>query len=180
MTDDKRARVSYRTYLDDEGNESKFAGPETVAMQFKFTDGGTHLVTLADIGQNCRGIIAFHGLGAKLMDAYAGQKDKDETAEELFLAMLERLKADEWVARGERVGPTIGVLFEAVCRALTNAGKEVNEESIKEKIKGQEGRERALANPAINAAYETIRAERAAAKAQKAQEKAEGATLDEF
>lgn len=183
MAETKRARVSNKMYLDNDGNETKYAGPETVGLQFTFPDGGTHIVTLDEVGPNCQRIIAWHGLGAKLMDSYAGQANKEETAEELFGVMLERLRADEWVKHGERAGPATGVLFEAVVRALEEAGQTVDDDrkaGIREKIKGKEGREGTLANPVIKAAYEKIRAERAAAKAQAAAKAAEGASLADF
>lgn len=177
----ERTQVAKKVYITAAGDESAHATPDAERLEFRFANGETLVVNPNDIGANCRTAALFHGLSQKIGDSYAGAKGDADTAYESAQTILERLINDDWVRQGEGVGARPSLVSEAVIAALEENGETVDDErkkGIVEKLKGKEARDRALANAVINSHYERIKAERAAERAAKAREKAEGKELD--
>lgn len=173
----KRGSQAVKTYVQADGTEGRSATPEAQAVKFNFADGGEPVVISPnDLPRNIQVCAMFHGISQKLGDSYAGSDDPRES----FDAMLERLKAGEWVTTAKAEGPRVSLLVEAISNALRKAGKPVDEARIRERVKDKTGRDRALANPVIAAEYEAIRAARAQEKAAKAAAAAKGAHLEAF
>ncbi len=83
--------------------------------------------------------------------------------------------------RGGGEGERPSMVVDAVAAALVAAGEEVDDDrrkAIHEKVKTKEGRKAALANPAINAQYEAVRAAKAKEKADAAKKSAKAADDD--
>ena len=151
-------------------------------VDIEFTNDHVVTMTLKSLEKDIVTNLALHGLSQKLGDSYAGAESVDEAIERCT-TIAERLQQGEWIKPRESAGPRPSMVVDAVVAALVANGEEVDDTrraAIAEKTKGKEGRERALANPAIRAQYETIRATRAAKRAAKAQGDAEGATLEGF
>ena len=153
---------------------SWFKGADTLELRFMNDD--VIAVKLGDFNQDVVTAAAFHGFSQKLGDTFAGKKDVEEAAE-VTAALFERLQEGVWIAERESAGPRTSVLLEAVMAAFTAAGQEVDEDTMREKIKGLEtdARKALQADPAVSAQYDRIKAERAAAKAAKSAAKAEDA-----
>ena len=160
-------------------NRQKIMNKETDAeagvVKLTFTEGGeVILVKLADLQQDVLKRAALHGLSQKIGDAAAGKKGDE--AYEACMTVVERIQAGDWAKPSEGgEGARPSMVVEAIMRALTAAGKSPDKAKVEEKYAGkdsEEARKVALSNPQVKAAYETIRAERAAEKAKKAVEAA--------
>ncbi len=159
--------------------ESAHAGPSVDELQFRFANGNTHPVGLSDYPQDIQTAFAWNGLAQKLGDGYANS-DSVSDAEEMFLTLHERLIGGEWVKAREGGAVRPSMVVEAVIACLVANGEEVTDErreAIRTKLKTNEARSRALANPAINDEYKRIRDERDKAKLDKVPE---AATLGDF
>ena len=162
----KRKKFCKKVYVNGKGEESRNADIDVDRLEFRFfnPDGSinsdqTIVVKLKSIGKRCAQAAAWHGVAQKLGDSYNKAQTATEAHEETQ-AMLERLVSDEWVKAGERAGPRIGLLVQAVSNALVNMGETVDEErqaAIKKKLSSKEGRQNAMANPAINAEFLKIK-----------------------
>jgi len=131
---------------------------------------------------------AWHGRYQKLGDTSAG-KDVDEAIERTA-AVIENCLADQWVAQASEAGPRATDLSEALVRVAAEQGVTMAPERAVEivsgwsveykkavaKEKGAKVDGTLICVPEIYAALQTIKAERAAARAAKA--KPEAATLD--
>lgn len=173
----ERVNVATKVFIDGDGNESRHASPAATVLRFAFTNGVSHDVSLSDLPDNVRDAAAWHGISQKLGDSYASAKGDADEAVESFETLIERLKEGEWVKAREG-GARPSLVRDAVAALLVAKGEEVDEARLKaiaEKIKGKENREAALANPAIKAEYEKLKAKAAADRAKKAAEAAKGA-----
>lgn len=163
------AAQNTKTYIDDAGESSRHANAGAIALVFNF-DGTEHRVTLADFPEDTLKVSAWHGLSQKLGDSYASNKDKDETAEELFLNQLDALKRGDWVKARESAGPRTTIIATALQRlrsdkyADTKAAQSVVAEWTKEE------RTAKLKVPALAAEIAKIKAERAVEAATKLSE----------
>ena len=156
----------------------------TMTVVIVFADGHTIEVVAPSLSDEIQANLLLHGLSQKLGDSYAGAADLAEAVEKCE-TIAERLAGGEWVKPREGAGPRPSLVVNAVVAALEAAGQEVDDarrETIKARVAGKEGRERALDNPVIRAEYERMRAESAAARAAAAAAKAGDTTadLDEF
>lgn len=144
---------------------------ETATFSIVFANGHSVEVALADLPQEIQLNLALHGLSQKLGDSYASVKGDVKAAVEKFTATLVQLKAGEWAAKREGEGSSkVTELAEAIARikgvevAVANAavGK-----ATEDQIKGWK------ANAKVKAVIAEIRAEKAAKRASKADEKEE-------
>ena len=178
----KKNEIAKKSYVDNAGEEKRSANVDAISVRFKFSDGTVSDIVPADLPENIISCATLHGLSQKLGDSYAGA-DNVSDARESFDTMLERLTGGEWITEKKAGGPRTSILVDAIAELLLESGKSVDDEkrkAIADKVKTKEGRESAMANPAIAARYEKKRADRAAEKAADAAAKAEGVTLDEF
>lgn len=178
--------VAKRIYVHKDGEEGRHAAPNTVGMRFEFVGGKTLAIGLDDIHKDVRNACLWHGINQKVGDAFAGAKGDADEAMDSATSIVERLKEGTWVATREGAGPSTGVLVEAIVRAKIAGGEkeadftDERKAAIAAKLKGdtpaetQAARAGALANPAIKAAFDAIKAERAAAKATASAEAAKG------
>ena len=158
---------------------------QTIEFQFASDEFDNVTLSLSDFAA-INDKLALHGLSQKIGDSYAAAKGTPAAdRHESFMAMVERLKAGDWVVEGKSAGPRPSMVVEAVMAFLVANGKikapdtkghdpeawEAKRKSVTEMVKG-DGREKALANAAIKAQYERLRAEAAAARAAKATESA--------
>lgn len=174
----ERTPVATKVFLNAEGEESRHASPEAVALRFAFANGTSHDIALTDLPSNIIDAAAWHGISQKLGDAYAGAKGDADEAVEAFETLIERLKLGEWVKAREGGGPRPSMVVDAIVAALQDNGEEVDDArraAIMAKVKGPEARKGALANPVINAHYERLKLEAAKDRAKKAADKAKGA-----
>ncbi len=174
-----RESIAKKIYVDAEGNESSHAGPNVVSLRFDFSDGTNISVSKENVGATCQIASFWHGLAQKLGDTYAGKTVSE--AIDAVETVLERLAADDWVKAREGAGARPSLVVDAIIAALIAAGQSVNDErraSITAKTKDKADRDSALGNPVIKAAYEKIKADRAAERASKAADAARGEALD--
>lgn len=133
-----------------------------------------------------------HGLSQKIGDDLAGIATKaqndgaEEDAERGFVdyakerieAMLDNLSNGIWLTERESKGGSGGsftIIMEALAAVFEKAGKPLTDEqkvAMAEKLKDADIREKTVARPDVNAEIARIKAERAAERAKKAQEKA--------
>jgi hypothetical protein len=172
-----KTQIAKRVYVNEDGTETRGARPTTKAARMEFSNGETlELPGVGDLPGAIQAACFWHGLTAKVGDRFASAKGDAEAAYDAAAAMVERLVAGEWVKEGEGAGPRITLLVEAIVAAKAAAGQDADEAAIAAKLKdNKELRDGALANPAIKAEYEKIRAARAAAKAKEAAKAAKDA-----
>lgn len=179
-----RGSLCTKSYIQKDGEElTKHATPETIGVQFKWADGESTNVMFDDIGKGCRIAGLAHGISQKLGDSYAGCKTPEDAREGdgNFLTVLELLQADNWVTQRKGAGPRPTMLLDAVVAALVANGEEVDAERrarITEKLVNADDRKATLNNPAVNAQYERIKAERAVKRAKEAQSEATASKAD--
>ena len=168
-----------KVYINQAGEETRHASPEAVALIFKFADGDEHRVELSDFPEETLRAAAWHGISQKLGDSYAGAKDKDESAEDLYLDQLDALKRGDWVKQRESAGPRTSMVAEAL--HTVKPDKYPTVEAAQEAVSAWSKDERAakLKVPALAAALADIKAKRAAEAAAKAAETAAGSDASE-
>jgi hypothetical protein len=174
-----REKIAKKVYVLENGDEAAHASPDVSHLEFRFESGDTIIVRLEDIDNGCRTAAAWHGISQKLGDTYAG-KDAAEAAEEVQ-SLLERLQSGDWIKAREGGGPRPTLVIEAIVCALIDNGEEVSDErraTIAAKVNTPTERKRALKQPAVQAHFERLKAERAADKAAKAAEDADGEVND--
>ena len=181
----KRVGVCAKAYVMADGTRSRSADPEAVALEFAFANGSTEIVELGMFPVPIELQLAWFGRSEKFGNFYAGAKGDPEKAHEMFLTGKENLANGEWSERGGGEGERPSMVVDAVVAALEAAGEIVDEArkaTIHEKVKTKEGRKAALANPAINAEYERVRAAKAKAKLDTAKKlaKEEGADMSAY
>ena len=157
-----------KQYLLGDGTLSRSVTPEAVGMRFAFANGQN---VDADPSQFPEGIIKsliLHGLSQKVGDSYSGEPDV-EKAIEAAEGILENLQEGRWSDRREGSGIVrTSILAEAVQRAkpekyptIADAVKAVGEWD-------DDFRKNAAKVGVIAKHMEDIKAERAAARAEKA------------
>lgn len=169
--------VAKRVYVSKDGTETRSATAQTVSMRFEFSNGKTLTIEDKDIHKDVRNAAFWHGVNQKTGDGFAGAKGDADEAYESAKSIVERLGEGTWVQTREAAGPSTGMLVEAIVRAKIAGGEpEANftderKAEIAKKLKGEtpektrEARAGALANPQIKAAFDALKAEKAAAKA---------------
>lgn len=153
---------------------SKDYSDDFSSITIKLLEYGDEAVSInvADLSDAIKAQAICHGLLQKIGDTAAG-KSGDEAYEAIH-SMIERIKAGEWNKGGD-AGPRPTLVAEAVMRVASQGGTTFDREAVIAKYTGKDGeaaRKKALANPAVRAAYEALRAEAAAARAAKMAEKA--------
>jgi hypothetical protein len=105
-------------------------------LTFAFTHGASINVRLADLSPEVRNRLALHGLEQKLRDAYAGVSDPEQ-AYGLARKVLDALRAGQWTVRGssEPRPDSMEVLSQAVVAAAAAAGRTLEPEAVKAKLK---------------------------------------------
>ena len=181
----KKVGVCAKAYVMRDDTKSRSAHEDAVALQFEFANGKTEIVELDKFPDAIEARLDWFGRSEKFGNLYAGAKGDADKAHEMFLTGFENLANGEWSERGGGEGERPSMVVDAVVAALEAAGEEVSDErktSIHEKVKTKEGRKAALANPAINAEYERVRAAKAKAKLDTAKKlaKEEGADMSAY
>ena len=164
-----------KIYLDKDGNESRHAHKDAVALVFRFANGHEITVVPSELKPEIVICSALHGLAQKIGDSYASQKTVDEAIEKAE-ALFENLQEGTWINRAEGAVRTT-VLAEALHRASSTkypsvdaaakAVKEWDTEKRKAVLDAKKG------VPQLIAAYAAIQSERAAARASKLAEDAD-------
>lgn len=111
-----RNRIAEKVYLDSEGNESKHAHAEAVALVIKFANGESVTVDPSELGNNVLKAASLHGLSQTIGDSYSGADDV-ATAMTLATSRLETLKQGNWTSVSEGGGSRVTILAEALHRA---------------------------------------------------------------
>ncbi len=177
----KKSGVCKKVYVAKDGTETRSATPDAEKLEFRFTNGNVHAVTLADEPKSIDTCLRWFGRSEKYGNAYANAKGSADDAEEMFLSMREQLVAGTWVERAEGLGPRPSLIADAIIAALVNSGETVDDTRagvIREKVKDKATRDGALKDPAIKAEYESAKATRAAERAKKAAADAKGKTIE--
>ncbi len=185
-----KVSVAKRLYVNKDETETRHATPQTVGMRFEFTNNLNLVIGADGIHKDVRNACMWHGVNQKVGDGFAGAKGDADAAYESANSIAERLAEGIWVQTRESAGPSTGLLVEAIVRAKIAGGEaktnftDERKAAIAGKLKGETpeatktARAGALANPAIAAAFEQIKAERQAAKAKAAADAAKGETAD--
>jgi hypothetical protein len=110
---------------------------EAGTLSFNFAHGASLTVSLSDLSLDIRHRLAIHGLEQKIRDSYAGASSPDE-AYGLASKTVDALRAGNWTVRGssEPRPDSTEVLAQAVCAAAAAAGKLLDPEAVKAKIRG--------------------------------------------
>lgn len=176
----KRVDVTL-TYAD--GSTGKTVRADAVSIEFDFL--GTEqkrVIDLTKIPESSRLCAFVFGVRQKGQNTYANAKEEGiETKLEQFDTVVELLMAGNWVQEGEKTGPRLTVILEAVVAAKLNAGLEMGDDAVadlREKLKDKTFRDGVKANLDVKAEMERISSERSAARAKKAKDKAKGSDLD--
>jgi len=175
----EKSSVCKKVYVDKDGNETRSATADAVALEFRFANGKTHVVNPDNYPKEIQRCLVFFGTSEKDGNAYAGAKGDPDDAEDKFLSMHEQLMTGIWVEKAE-AGPRPSLIADAIIAALEAAGQKVDTaraEKVREKVKDKDTREGALKDPVIKAEYESIKAKRAAVRAKEAATAAKGATV---
>ena len=106
------------------------------SLTLLFAHGISIDVALADLAPEIRSRLALHGLEQKLRDAYAGVSDSEQ-AYGLARKVLDALRAGQWTVRGsaEPRPDSNDLLAQAVCAAAAAAGRSLDPEAVKAKIR---------------------------------------------
>ena len=178
----QKERVRTAAYVDKDGKEERSPTANTVALVTKFTNGETIRMELSKLPVPMRSVVLpFFGLNKKLSDSMAREggisvDDAIEVCEEVW----DSLTRGVWREPTER-GPNIGLIIQAIFRARNEKPTPEREKVLGEKLADKATREGTMENKAVKAAYATIVAERAAARAKEAQAEAgkeKGATIN--
>lgn len=151
---------------------------ESKTFSIVFADGAKADVELESLPSNIVTLLALHGLSQKLGDSYASVKGDVAAAKTKFEAVLTQLQSGEWKKAREsgEGGAKVTELAEAIAQfkgaALEKANAVVAKASP-EQIKQWR------ANAKIKAIIAQIRAKKAAERAAKADQQAEGAATDD-
>lgn len=140
-------------------------------------------VRLSDFSESIRACFAWHGLSAKLGDAYADAKGVASAALESFDDMLATLTAGNWLAEGEKAGPRESDLAAAIAALRPDKYATVADAAAMLAALEVDARKARANIPEVKAKLLEIRAERAVAAAKAAAAKApvEGApTMDDL
>jgi hypothetical protein len=178
MAKEAKAKKVYVSTTETDGKQSYF--PEAEKLEFRFANGETVAVDPNEFDDSVRTAAMFHGLSQKLGDAYAGTKDAED-AHDKFMAMLEQIQSGNWLAERESAGPRISLIVQAIVAAKAAQGVEVSEKDVAETYQAmpKERQKTVLKDARINAEYQRIRAEQAAARAAKAAQAADSAETDD-
>lgn len=201
------ARKVY-TYSDGETGRSAKPGWTKLTFELlapeKDSDGNAIVLESVDVTpdmfpEDIQWCAIGHGLSQKLGDnlaGIAGKAAKDEDAPDfdeergyvdyaviLLSDAIDNLKNGVWVSESEgSSGPgSVTMLYEAIVAAFTEAGSELSEEqlaNIRTKLKDEDYRKAAKANPSVDAKYKELAAKRAAERAKAAKAKAKDAGAD--
>ena len=142
-------------------------------VEITFESGEVVAVQLSDLSEGIITKLALHGLSQKVGDSYAGAELAE--AHELAGNVIERLVAGEWTQAREGGGTSrVSMLVEALAAAT---GKD-NDEAL-EVVKGmsEDQKKELKKHPAIAKELATIAAERAVAKAARAEAAAEASDI---
>lgn len=185
-----KVSVAKRLYIAKDGSETRHARTDTVGMRFNFTNGKSLEIGADGVHKEVRNACMWHGVNQKVGDGFAGAGGDADAAYESANSIAERLAEGTWVQTRESAGPSTGLLVEAIVRAKIAGGEaktnftDERKAAIAGKLKGKTpeatkmARDGALANPAIHAAFEQIKAERAAEKAKAAADAAKDVEVD--
>lgn len=171
-------KIMDKDYQEDAGTfEIKFPDGQTIAgdvakLGGKTADGG-FFVPFGSVAM----FALLHGVNQKIGDSASGAKGNADEAYESCLTTAEQLFSGEWnKARAAGEGGTRpSLVVEAVIRAKTKAGQEVDKAAILAKYSGkgsEEARKSALTVPQVKAEYEGLRLEAQQEKARIAMEAA--------
>lgn len=173
----KRQSVCKRVYTYADDSTGNRAQPDATKLTFTFVnDAGELVADIAEIGENCRKALAWHGLSQWVGDKFNTAKGDGVAALESARAGYESLLADAWVAIGVSAGPRIGQAVEAVKRALESDGQTVDEDRVKTiaaKLADKDVREATMAKSPYDFFLRTIQEEAAAKRTEIARMKME-------
>ncbi len=163
----------------DDGDTGKVVRADAATLQFTFNETDeVRTIDLTKIPEASRLCAFVFGIRQKLQNTYASAAKEGIVAGiEQFDSVLELLMAGNWVQEGEKTGPRLTVILEAVIAAKANAGVEMTEKAVatlREKLKDKDFRDGVKANEFVEVEMKRIERERAEAREDAAREKAEG------
>jgi hypothetical protein len=164
-----RTEKAKKVYIDKDGNESRHASAEAIALIFRFANGHEVAVKPSELKPDIVICAALHGLSQKGGDSYAGVSTIAQSIEKCE-ALFENLKEGVWINRADGAIRTT-VLAEALHRAKGDKYPTV-EEAAEAITEWNAEKRKAVLDPAkgvpqLIAAYAEIQAERAKARADK-------------
>lgn len=179
MAESTRTKISSNVYVTKAGEVHKNPVPEAKTVRTVFSNGEEHDINLSDLSKEMLACAALQGLSIKVQRAFASANGSVDDAVEAYLTVRENLLAGTWNTKREGAGPRLSILAEAIAAALEEKGQTVDDArmaSIVAKLSDESGdaKELAMKDLKVKAHYERIKAERAAERASKAAEAANG------
>lgn len=157
----KMAKASL-TYVDAEGKESNFPNAAGVIMRTTFSNSVVRELDIRTLPMDKLGnAAALQGFATRTQRSYQAEKDMDKVVE-AYDEVVADLANGVWIET-KAGAPRVTLLAEAIRITLQNAGEVVDDarfDSIIEKLKTAESRDKAMANVHVVAQLETIKQER--------------------
>ena len=176
----KKKAHTKKLFVLPDGSTARSARADATLLRFEaIATGETFEVDVSQLSDDMRTCAVWHGVSHKLGDVYADAARKGLVPLEEVANLWERIMGGEWVAEAKAGGGSPSLLVEAIIAVLTSKGRDITDElteSIREKCKVKENRDRYHGDKEIAAEYASIQAKRAAEKAKKAKAAAKGAT----
>lgn len=113
-TETKRIKVANKHYLQADGTKSRSPRADSTAIQYTFGTGDVIEVDKAFFSDSVLSCATWAGLASRLTDSYASSAGDANAAFESFKDTLDVLKSGTWLEEGEKAGPRIGDLAEAI------------------------------------------------------------------
>lgn len=160
-----------KSYINEAGEKTRSPTAQTVAQVYEFSHGKKYTVKLSDFNQEVLSCAAWHGLGQKLVDCFAGAASSAD-AEDKFADQLDALGGGNgrWLAERESAGPRISLVAEALHRVKSAKYHTVAAASEEVATWSAEDRKAKLSIPALAKAIAKIKAERLLAEADKVED----------
>ncbi len=178
MPETKKGRVASKVYIYADDTEGRRVKHDAVALEFRFVGGTVERIDFDKVVGDAAACAMRFGISERTGNIYAGALGKEMTeadCADAVAALRELYEVGTWAVEGEKAGPRISLIFEAVCAAKVAAGFEVDEAAIRARIKDR-GVKATLAYPEVAVEYARIQLARQQAKLAKSEKAAADAT----
>ncbi len=171
----KREKVSRRTFLDASGAYTPRVGIDSIGFKIELLESGAVVErSLADFEDGVKNAAALFGLVTAITNTFGGISDPDEMAE-VMEARLENLLSGEWTAE-RQTGPRTSDLLDAFVTFREKNGKPTSEDRKEQfladlKAGTVKAKDLLADNPGLAAEHASIKAKRAAERAEKLRDK---------
>lgn len=183
---EKKEKVSSYQYADDVGALTRYPDENTVAFHMGWYDKDEETIAesrvfdFVDMPADIITALAWYGY--KLMAQRAQASEKLVAGRvSTVVDRLAQLKQGIWATAREGAGPSNTMLVEAIIAYMTANGVTIDDakaQEIRGNVKTKDYRERAKANPGVDAEYKAIDLARTKARADAARKAAKGVEVN--